>query len=58
MAQLHALQAMAECGIEGVDAAARLGALLRQLDAPAEQVAELLENRDGVTTLDVRALLQ
>ena len=58
MAQVQALQAMAECGIEGVDAAPRLGALLRQLDAPAEQVAELLKNRDGAATLDVHALLQ
>ena len=58
MPQVRALQAMVECGIEGVDAAARLGAVLRQLDGSPEQIAELLQSRDGETTIDVHALLQ
>ena len=60
MGQVRALQAMVECGIEGVDAAARLGAMLRQrkLKGTREQIAELLRSRDGAATVDVCALLQ
>ena len=58
MSHVRALQAMVECGIEGVDAAPRLGAVLRQIDGSPEQIAELLQSRDGATTLDVHALLQ
>ena len=56
MHELQALQALVANGLGGEEARTRLGGLVRRLEGSAEQVAELLQGRDGRATVDVGAL--